>query len=463
VQYSVVPRRIVIEYRSHRAQNDQAQANMNTESPSGTARREVYRLISGSAFIYSCRLVGAVLTFITQILMARWMGASELGVYVLAFSWCILLSTLSTGGFRLASIRFIGEGLAGAGSGYISGFVIRSRQIAVATSLAVAIIGCLGLLTFGSAFDQGSLTVFAIAFLAVPFFTVLNLYSGFANALSRFPLSFIPISVFRPLLFLAAICGIWLAGKPLDATIAMSLNWIALALVTVVTVIIGNHVMTAQTAGAEPQFETRKWLRTSLPLLFVVLFTGYFPALMMIILGPWLPSDQLAIFHVCLRVAMLITFGLTAIDAFTGPELSSLLASGKHNELHQVVNRITRLRFWAALAAAVILGFAGREVLGLFGEEFTPGYPILMILALAQLVQASVGPVTRLISLSGHQDQTILVFAVALIVAVALVIILVPLFGIRGAAIATLLDTALWVFWMRYLVIRRLNIRPTIF
>jgi O-antigen/teichoic acid export membrane protein len=115
------------------------------------------------------------------------------------------------------------------------------------------------------------------------------------------------------------------------------------------------------------------------------------------------------------------------------------------------------------LAAAAILGLAGREVLGLFGEEFTPGYPILMILALAQLVQAGVGPVTRLISLSGHQDRTILVFAVALVVAVVLVMILVPLFGIRGAAIATLLDTVLWVFWMRYLVIRRLNIRPTVF
>jgi len=83
--------------------------------------------------------------------------------------------------------------------------------------------------------------------------------------------------------------------------------------------------------------------------------------------------------------------------------------------------------------------------------------------AFTQLVQAGAGPVTRLISLSGHQNQSVMVFGVAILVAIALVTILVPLYGTRGAAVATLLDTVLWVSWMRYLVVRRLDIRPSIF
>jgi O-antigen/teichoic acid export membrane protein len=436
---------------------------MNSESPSDKPYREISRLISGSAFIFIYRLFGAAATFLTQILLARWMGAAELGIYVLAFSWCILLSTLSTGGFRIASIRFIGEGLSASRPGYISGYVRRSRQIVIILSLAVAVLGSLCLLAFDSVFGVESLSVFIIALLAVPFFALLNLYAGHANALSRFPLSFLPINVFRPLLFLLAICGVWAAGKSLNANIAMSMNWIALGIVAAITIVLSNQALQSHIADVEPQYATRTWIKTAIPLLFVALFTGYFPELMVIIVGAWLPSNELAIFHVCFRVAMLISFGLYAIDAFTGPEIAGLLASGKQEKLQQVVNRVTRLRFWAALAAIIILGFAGREVLSIFGEEFTQGYLILMILAFAQLVQAGVGPTIRLISLSGHQNQSMLVFGVAIIVAIILIAILVPLFGVRGAAMATLLDTILWVAWMRYLVVRRLDIRPSIF
>jgi O-antigen/teichoic acid export membrane protein len=436
---------------------------MNSESPSDKPYREISRLISGSAFIFIYRLFGAAATFLTQILLARWMGAAELGIYVLAFSWCILLSTLSTGGFRIASIRFIGEGLSASRPGYISGYVRRSRQIVIILSLAVAVLGSLCLLAFDSVFGVESLSVFIIALLAVPFFALLNLYAGHANALSRFPLSFLPINVFRPLLFLLAICGVWAAGKSLNANIAMSMNWIALGIVAAITIVLSNQALQSHIADVEPQYATRIWIKTAIPLLFVALFTGYFPELMVIIVGAWLPSNELAIFHVCFRVAMLISFGLYAVDAFTGPEIAGLLASGKQEKLQQVVNRVTRLRFWAALAAIIILGFAGREVLGIFGEEFTQGYLILMILAFAQLVQAGVGPTIRLISLSGHQNQSVLVFSVAIIVAIILIAILVPLFGVRGAAMATLLDTILWVAWMRYLVVRRLDIRPSIF
>ncbi|MFW2403883.1 MAG: lipopolysaccharide biosynthesis protein, partial [Gammaproteobacteria bacterium] len=104
-------------------------------------RRELSQLIGGSAFIFGCRVFGAGLTFLAQVLLARWMGASELGVYALAFSWCILLATLSTGGFRLAAIRFVGEGLVRDGSGYIRGFMRRSSQLVLIVSVAVAVIG----------------------------------------------------------------------------------------------------------------------------------------------------------------------------------------------------------------------------------------------------------------------------------------------------------------------------------
>ena len=297
----------------------------------------------------------------------------------------------------------------------------------------------------------------------MPFFALLNLYSGFANALSRFPLSFMPISIFRPLLFLAGIYGVWMAGQALDAGLSMIVNLSALIFVTVITAVLVRRLLKREIAAADLQYDTGNWVRTAMPLLLVGLFTGYFPSLMVIISGPYLPSDQLAIYHVCFRVAMLISFGLVAVDAFTGPEMVKLLRSDDRQALQRSVNRITRLRFWAALLAVILMAVGGRWVLGIFGDEFPAGYRVLMILAAAQLIQAGVGPVTRLVSLSGHQNRSILVFASAILAAIVGVAVLVPLLGAEGAAFATLLVTLLWVFWMRFIVVRTLDIRPSIF
>ena len=410
-----------------------------------------------------CRVAGAAITFLTQIFLARWMGASEFGVFVLAFSWCILLSTLSTGGFRIASIRFIGEALAKSDRDYLLGYVRSSRRITTIISLIVIVIGCVALLALDTFGRFQHVTVYAIALLTVPFFALLNLYSSFANAFSRFALSFIPQNIYRPLLFLVVTLIVWQMTRSLDADAAIAANLISFMIVTGVTAVVVSKLLKRETAGAVPRYETRTWIMTAAPLLLVALFTGYFPSLMMILAGPFLPSDQIAVFHACFRIVMLISFGLVAIDAFTGPQLVKLITDKQSDELQRLVNRITRLRFWAALAAVVLLIPAGKPLLGLFGSEFMAGYPVLLILAGSQLIQAGAGPVTRLISLSGHQNSSIRVFATSIVAAGVLTALLAPLFGTAGAAVATLLVTVLWVIWMRVIVASRLQIRPSPF
>jgi O-antigen/teichoic acid export membrane protein len=424
-------------------------------------QRGLKQVIGGSAFIFACRVFGAGATFVAQLLLARWMGASELGIYALAFSWCILLATLSTGGFRLASIRFIGEGLIHEDPGYIQKFMLRSRQFVLIVGTTIAVVGSGVLIAFPSTVDPAARPAFVVALLAVPIFAMLNLYAGFANALSRFPLSFLPGNVFRPLLFLAGIVAFWLAGGAASAATAITIHLVALAIVMAVTVVYSESRFRSIVGETSATHDTRLWIRTALPLLIAALYVGYFPELMVIMVGAFVPSEELAVFHICFRVAMLISFGLYAVDSFTGPRITELLTSGDKNALQEIVNLTTRLKFWGAAAAIVVLVLTGRWILGLFGDEFVYGYPVLLVLATSLLAQAAGGTVTRLISMSGHQDRTLYVFGTATVVAFVLVAVLVPRFGLMGAAVAVLLDTILWVVWLRRLVIRHLGITPS--
>ena len=126
------------------------------ESDGGTRYADFRNLLRGSAFIFDCRLAGAVATFLTQVFLARWMGATELGFYVLAFAWCLLLSTLAAIGLQVGAVRFIGVAAQKNEPEVIRGFVYRAVQITLGFGSLLALVGIFSLLSFDRLVDAMS-------------------------------------------------------------------------------------------------------------------------------------------------------------------------------------------------------------------------------------------------------------------------------------------------------------------
>src|SRR5262245_43139384 len=97
-------------------------------------------LIGGSTFLVVLRIAGVGATYLTQVLLARWMRSTELGHYVFAFSGCVVLFQFSTLGLPAAALRFIPQyEVAGNHSGAL-GFARRAQQVVFLSSLVVAAI-----------------------------------------------------------------------------------------------------------------------------------------------------------------------------------------------------------------------------------------------------------------------------------------------------------------------------------
>src|SRR5690606_19710867 len=71
----------------------------------GTGAESGVRSAAGSAFLI--RIANAGLAYVSQILMARWMGAFEYGVYVYVWTWVLLVGTVADLGFAVTAQRFI--------------------------------------------------------------------------------------------------------------------------------------------------------------------------------------------------------------------------------------------------------------------------------------------------------------------------------------------------------------------
>ncbi len=425
-----------------------------------TGRADLLRLLRGSAFIFACRAAGAVLTFAVQILLARWMGAAALGSYVLALSWGILLATLATLGLSPAALRFVGAGLAQGESATVSAFVAHGFRVITLVSLLAGGTGMLVAWLTVQAPLRGPLLV---AMATLPVLALLQFAGGVANGYSRFALSFIPTNVARPLLFCLLVLGAWSLSLPLTASRAMALQAMAMLLVAVPTLLAVRALVRAESKGLEqPAGPTPPWVRSALPLLSASLFASYFPEMIVIIAGGMLPSESLAVLHVGFRVAMLVTFGLFAVDAFTAPDMARLYANGQLEPLQQVVNRATRLRFVASVVCFALFVVAGKWLLGLFGTEFVAGYPVLIVLGIGQLVLAATGPVVRLLGVTPHQNHYLLVFAGCISVALIGMTLAVPRFGAVGAAWVATGVLSLWSLWLRELCGRLVGVRPSL-
>lgn len=425
--------------------------------------RELLKLARGSTFIFACRVTGAVLAFVTQILLARWMGPAELGIYVLAFSWCSLLSIITGLGYPAASLRIIGQGLAQNDPQHIRGFIRQCWLVVTVSGLVVVVLGIPLILVMREIIPAGYAMTFAIALLSVPVFTLLRMNLRIAHALSWFKLAFLPNMALRPLVFIMLVFAVWSAGTHLTSSLAMALHLAAICLIAIGQFAILKPMLNRELQEAKPSYDTHSWSRIAAPLLLITLFTQFFPEISVVLAGSMLSADEIAVFNACFRTALLIAFGLNAVNAIMTPRLSRMYAAGDREELQRLISVSVHLKFWPALLAVIVLAVFGEQVLALFGEHFISGYHTLVLLSLAQLVLAASGPVDVLLSITGYQNRCLRVFSVALVATVILNLLLVPQFGIVGAAATVLLVVLFWAIWLHMLVVRHLEVYPSLF
>ena len=95
-----------------------------------------------------------------------------------------------------------------------------------------------------------------------------------------------------------------------------------------------------------------------------------------------------------------------------------------------------------------------------FGRDFEPGWPVLVIGTLGQIVNCGVGSVGYLLLMSGHQRDLVRVQTVMAVVMVALGLFLIPKWGILGAAIVAALTNLISNLWYLWEVRRKLGMSP---
>lgn len=163
----------------------------------------------------------------------------------------------------------------------------------------------------------------------------------------------------------------------------------------------------------------------------------------LIILSVFRASNEVGIYFASKNTALLLSFFLISLNTIFVPVISHLHSGQEHNQLSRAYKVGTQWILMLGIPFFLVIMFFSREILSLFGPEFMAGQICLMILAFAQLINISVGSVGYLLMMTGKQKWMAINSIAFTILAIILTILLVPRYGLLGAAYANGASTIL--------------------
>ena len=427
----------------------------------GSSEASVTKRLAGTVLII--RVFSAGLAYLSQILLARWMGGSDYGIYVYVWTWVLLLGSMMDFGISASAQKIIPEYRTRGEQALLRGFLSGSRWMTLSVSAVVSLLlaGVVRLLS--PWLGPGEIVPLYIGCATLPAFVVANTQDGIARSHDWMRLGLMPQFVIRQALIIGLTAGAFALGLQLGATVAMLASAGAVWIAMIGQMIVLNRRLAGHIAAGPKAYDFRGWLAISLPILLVESFYLLLSYTDVLVLQQFRSSEEVGVYFAVVKTLALVSFIHYAMSATTAHRFAEYHALGDKERLSAYVAHAIKWTFWPSLAATVLLLALGKPLLWLFGAQFVGGYDIMFIAAIGLVVRSAIGPVERLLNMLGHQHICALAYALAFVMNVVLCIALVPRFGGHGAAAATSISLVFETVLLFWIVRQRLGLHVLAF
>ena len=430
-----------------------------------------HRLVRRGSKVALIRLLGLIIVFGLQILLARLLGDSEeYGKYAWAQSLMFMLGIVSAMGVPVITGRFIASLVARGRPDGVAIVVRRAYSLLLRSALALVAVA-LGLAWVNTRMaDSHFYLTFAIpALLFAPIACLALFYQHINQARHWYVLAYLPVQVLRPTATALFALGMWwLMDGSLSGMQVLLITGCSLALVCLPQGILFHWRQRTRPVESTPEqdigeYRPERLFRTALPVLLsrlAAMSTEYANVLLVgLLAGPAAAGAYFA----AERLAMLVAIPWTIISKVALPEFAAAFSRDDPDSLRRQARHAVKLSFAPTLLAAIPLCLFSGYLLSLFGEEFREAQPVLLLLVLGTVIQSAMGSGQGLLLMTGQQKRLPLVLWTTLAVHLSALALLLPSLGIVGAAIASVISGVFCSTWQAQLVRRGLKLNPTLF
>jgi O-antigen/teichoic acid export membrane protein len=397
-------------------------------------------VMKGSANALAIRISSSGLAFCFSVSVARLLGAEGAGLYFLALSLSTIGSVIGRVGLDNVLLRFVAiKATSNDWNGVNEVYNLGIR-------IAITVSGLVALICFIAA-PWVADTLFKKTALSEPLrwmslsiltFAILNLQAECFKGIKRIRLAMMLQGVGVPLIGLIIIFPLAKIFGVLGVALSYLIGTIAIA---ILGVMLWRRTVYPLVSTTKKTITTRELWARSRPLYMVSLMNrAILPWAPLFIIGIWANSEEVGIFGSAMRVAMLVSFMLTASNNVIAPKFAELFAKGDMEALGTTARRTALLITFFASPIFLLLIFGGHWVMAIYGKEFIRGASVLALLAIGQFVNAFTGPVGFMLMMGGRETETWYALFFSSSILILSCILLIPFWGALGCAFAVMLS-----------------------
>jgi O-antigen/teichoic acid export membrane protein len=411
---------------------------------------------------FAVRVLSAGLLYLAQIILARWMGGYEYGIYVFVWTWVLVLGAVSHFGLNLASIRLAPAYRETGDFDRLRGLVRGVRLVALGGGTVVAGLGLLGVWLFQAHMQSQFVLPVYLALVCIPLYALTDVQDGIGRGNAWMSIALVPPYVLRPAILLAAMFAANAGGLPMNAATAAGAAIVATWFTGLLQMLALNARLRKTVPAGPRRYDYPVWFKISLPLLAMLSAELILQNTDVLVITHFMTPADAGIYFAAGKTMALIMFVHYAVGSAVAHRFAALKARGDKEALRSFVNDAVNWTFWPSLAGAVLILALGKPLLWLFGPQFETGYPVMCILVVGFLCRSAMGPAEYLLNMLGEQALCAVVLCSAAALNIVLNVMLVPAFGLTGAASATAASLVAVALENAVVVRRRLGIEIAI-
>ena len=405
-------------------------------------KQSLQTIAKGTAIIFFSTIIGMLFAFGGRVLMARFFSQSEYGIFSLALVILNIAAVISTVGIGAGSTRQIAYYRGKDDMAKVQAVISSSPQIALIASvlLSLVLFFTSGVISAQIFHEPGLALPLKIFSIAIPFFVLIHILSSLFRGFDKVE----PSAYFRDILRNG------LFPLLLLPVILFSLSFLAGIYAFLASVILTGLAFTVYTLKKAPLTPKRcspvnpmakELLLFSLPLLGVAMLQMVILWTDTLMLGYFKASEVVGLYNGAVPLARLIPLTLTAMSFIYVPVISQLYSQNLTGEMKRTYQVSTKWIFSGSFPLFLLLFLFPETILRFFfGAGYAEAAVALRILSLGLVFSTFLGANGMTLLAMGKTRLLMWASLLAAGLNVIINIILIPPWGITGAAIASLIS-----------------------
>ena len=393
------------------------------------------KIISSSGINFLFRVFGLSTSFLIVLIISTLFGVANYGSYSLTFT--IAQATAMIFGLGIPNALIMLTGNRNFNKIEAKKLLFKGLKITLLFSLIPSILFYLSAdLLANKLFDNIALNhFFEIVAYTIPFFILHELFLYYYISVKKF----IPYNIFMfvlPNLFLTLFLFLFYCIEKTDFY-----TFLAFALSIILIVFIEFIVVYESKIHKTPNVISSKALiKTASPMLFSGLLLYLLNWTDVIMLGFMTNEKQVGIYNIAYKIGSVGFLVIVSVSTIITPRIAELYGNGNLHELKKLVHSSTRLISILTIPLVLVLVIGSEFVLSFFGKDVISGSSTLIIVAIGVLFSAIAGNVDQILNMTNNQVILRNITVFSFFINVTLNFLLIPIYGINGAAIASLIS-----------------------